>query len=90
MGLLSGMFQINLENYPHSFYQIRERKINATKFLDELKTSLLRYFDQLNQQKYFVRAGMHGCSKLLHACLFCCNYPLFVAKINLYQLVTPW
>jgi hypothetical protein len=51
MGLLSSMFQINLENYPHSFFQIRERKINVTKFLDELKTSLLRYFDQLDQQK---------------------------------------
>jgi hypothetical protein len=25
-------------------------------------------------------SGMHGCSKLLHACLFCCNYLLFVAK----------
>jgi hypothetical protein len=51
MNLLSGMFQINLENYPHSFFQIRERKINVTKFLDELKTSLLRYFEQLDQQK---------------------------------------
>ena len=51
MSLLSGMFQINLENYPHTFFQIRERKINVTKFLDELKTALLRYFDQLDQQK---------------------------------------
>jgi hypothetical protein len=51
MGLLSNTFQINLENYPHTFFQIRERKINVTKFLDELKTALLRYFDQLDQQK---------------------------------------
>ncbi|HEX6426190.1 MAG TPA: RteC domain-containing protein [Niastella sp.] len=51
MGLLSSVFQINLENYPHTFFQIRERKINVTKFLDELKTALLRYFDQLDQQK---------------------------------------
>lgn len=51
MGLLSNTFQINLENYPHTFFQIRERKMNVTKFLDELKTALLRYFDQLDQQK---------------------------------------
>lgn len=51
MGLLSRMFQINLENYAHKFFQIRERKNSPTKFLDELKTSLVRYFDQLDLDK---------------------------------------
>lgn len=49
MNLLSDMLQINLRNYSHTFFQIRERKINSTKFIDELKGGLISYLDQLDK-----------------------------------------
>jgi hypothetical protein len=51
MNLLSDVLQINLRNYSHTFFQIRERKTNGTKFIDELKAGLVRYIDQLDQLK---------------------------------------
>lgn len=51
MDLLSAVFQINLQHYPHTFFQIRERKVNVTKYIDEMKTGLLRYIDQLDKLK---------------------------------------
>ena len=47
MKLLSAVSQIDLQQYSHTFFQIRERKGNPAKFLDELKAALLRYIDQL-------------------------------------------
>jgi hypothetical protein len=49
MNLLSDMLQINLRNYSHTFFQIRERKIKVTKFIDELRSGLISYLDQLDQ-----------------------------------------
>jgi hypothetical protein len=51
MNLLSDVLQVNLRSYSHTFFQIRERKINVTKYLDELKAGLTRYLDQLDQLK---------------------------------------
>ncbi|OQP63792.1 hypothetical protein A3860_22905 [Niastella vici] len=51
MDLLSDVLQVNLRNHSHTFFQIRERKINVTKYLDELKIGLVRYLDQLDQLK---------------------------------------
>lgn len=48
MDLMSDMLQINLRNYSQTFYHIRERKINGTKFIDELKAGLVRYIDKLD------------------------------------------
>jgi hypothetical protein len=51
MNLLSEMLQLNLRNYSQTFYHIRERKINPTKFIEELKADLTRYIGQLGDQK---------------------------------------
>jgi hypothetical protein len=51
MKLLSDVLQVNLRNYSHTFFQIRERKINLTKYLDELKTGLTSYIDQFDELK---------------------------------------
>jgi hypothetical protein len=51
MNLLSDMLQISLRNYAQTFYHIRERKINPTKFTGELKDDLNRYIEQLDNQK---------------------------------------
>jgi hypothetical protein len=50
MNLLSGMLQLNLRNYAQTFYHIRERKINPTKFIEELNAGLIRYIKQLGDQ----------------------------------------
>lgn len=46
MTFLEESLRIDLGKYYDTFIQIQERKINTTKFLDELKTSLLRYIDR--------------------------------------------
>jgi len=51
MDFLSNVLQKDLTNRRRLFFQIRERKGNATKYLDELKTDLIRYMDELDQQK---------------------------------------
>jgi hypothetical protein len=51
MNLLSEALQLNLRNYAQTFYQIRERKINPTKFIQELNAGLTRYIKQLEDQK---------------------------------------
>jgi hypothetical protein len=51
MKLLSDVLQVNLRNYSHTFFQIRERKINPTKFMEELNAGLTRYIKQLGDQK---------------------------------------
>jgi hypothetical protein len=49
MNLLSDVLQINLRNHSHTFFQIRERKINTTKFIDEMKAGFIRYIDQMKE-----------------------------------------
>jgi hypothetical protein len=51
MDFLSTVLQKDLTNRRRLFFQIRERKINVTKYLDELKDDLNRYMDELAQQK---------------------------------------
>jgi hypothetical protein len=51
MNLLSEVLQLNLRNYAQTFYQIRERKINPTKFIEELRSDLTRYIEQLGDYK---------------------------------------
>jgi hypothetical protein len=51
MNLLSEVLQLNLRNYSQTFYHIRERKINSTKFIEELNADLARYIKQLDDQK---------------------------------------
>lgn len=51
MDFLSTVLQKDLTNSRRLFFQIRERKGNATKFLDELKIDLIRYMDELDLQK---------------------------------------
>ncbi len=50
MSFLSEVLQLNLRNFSQTFYQIRERKINTTKFMEELNTGLSRYIAQLADQ----------------------------------------
>jgi hypothetical protein len=42
------LFKIDLGNYYQSFNDIRSRKINTTKFMDTLKSSLVKYMDDLD------------------------------------------
>jgi hypothetical protein len=49
MTLLSAVCGKDLQYYSRIFFQIRERKGNLTKYLDELKTGFIRYVDQLEQ-----------------------------------------
>jgi hypothetical protein len=49
MTFLSTVLQKDLHYYPRLFFQIKERKGNATKYLDELKTGLIRYIDELDE-----------------------------------------
>lgn len=42
------LFNIDLGNYYHSFVEMRSRKINPTKFMDTLKTSLTKYMKDLD------------------------------------------
>jgi hypothetical protein len=49
MHLLSAMFKVNLGKFYDTSIQLRERK-NQTQFLDELKTSLIRYFNQFDKE----------------------------------------
>jgi hypothetical protein len=51
MDFLSTVLQKDLTNRRRLFFQIRERKGNATKYLDELKADLIRYMDELDLQK---------------------------------------
>jgi hypothetical protein len=51
MNFLSEVLRLNLRNYSQTFYHIRERKGNVTKYLDELKTGFVRYVDRLDQLK---------------------------------------
>jgi hypothetical protein len=51
MDFLSTVLQKDLTNRRRLFFQIRERKGNVTKYLDELKADLIRYMDELDQQK---------------------------------------
>lgn len=46
MTFLSETLGVDLQQYYHSFLQIRERKANVTKYLDELKANLLRYIEK--------------------------------------------
>ncbi|WP_207625746.1 RteC domain-containing protein, partial [Niastella populi] len=50
MTFLSTAFQKDLHHYQRLFFQIGERKGKVTKCLDELKTGLIRYLDQLDDQ----------------------------------------
>jgi hypothetical protein len=50
MTFLSTVLQKDLHHYGRLFFQIQERKGNVTKYLDELKTGLARYIDQLDDQ----------------------------------------
>tara|TARA_R110002050_G_scaffold192314_4_gene327269 strand:- start:396 stop:1160 length:765 start_codon:yes stop_codon:yes gene_type:complete len=43
-----GLFNTDLGNYYQSFNDIRNRKINRTKFMDKLKTSLVNYMHELD------------------------------------------
>jgi hypothetical protein len=51
MNLLSEVLQLNLRNYAQTFYQIRERKNNPTKFIEELRADLTRFIEQLGDYK---------------------------------------
>lgn len=51
MDFLSDALQKDLGDRRRLFFQIRERKGKATKYLDELKADLIRYIDDLDQQK---------------------------------------
>lgn len=46
MNFLSDVLKVNLGKYYDAFVQIKERKTNVTKFLDQLKTCLLRYINE--------------------------------------------
>ncbi|WP_205511527.1 RteC domain-containing protein [Longitalea arenae] len=46
MAFLSKVLQIDLEHHQRIYYQIRERKRNLTKYLDELKNGFVRYVDR--------------------------------------------
>jgi hypothetical protein len=48
MHFLSATFKVNLGKFYDTSIQLRERK-NQTQFLDELKTSLIRYFNQFDK-----------------------------------------
>ena len=48
MTFLSAVLCKDLHHYSRLFFQIQERKGNVTKYLDELKTGLVRYVDQLD------------------------------------------
>lgn len=48
MDFLSNALQVNLHKYYDTFVQIREGKINPTKYLDELKNNLAKYIDKEN------------------------------------------
>jgi hypothetical protein len=50
MHFLSEVLQLNLRNFSQTFYHIRERKINPTKFMEELQAGLSRYIAQLADQ----------------------------------------
>jgi hypothetical protein len=50
MGFLSELLKVDLVRYYDTFSQVRERKMNPTKFLDELKNSLLKYMDDLDDK----------------------------------------
>ena len=43
------MFNIDLGDYYHSFVEMRNRKINPTKFLDKLKDKLVQYMNSLDK-----------------------------------------
>ncbi len=43
------MFNIDLGDYYHSFVEMRNRKINPTKFLDKLKDKLIQYMKSLDK-----------------------------------------
>jgi hypothetical protein len=49
MIFLSNVLQKDLPNHTRLFYQIKERKGNSTKFLDELKADFVMYLEQLDQ-----------------------------------------
>jgi hypothetical protein len=51
MAFLADALKVDLKNYSQTFYQIRERKNNVTRFIDELKAGLTRYIEQLGDQK---------------------------------------
>jgi hypothetical protein len=46
MSFLSDALQVNLHKYYDTFVQIRERKTNPTKYIDELKNNLAKYIDK--------------------------------------------
>jgi hypothetical protein len=48
MHFLSTTLQVNLGKFYDASIQLRERK-NPTQFLDELKVSLIRYFNQFEE-----------------------------------------
>jgi hypothetical protein len=50
MTFLSTVLQKDLHHYPRLFFQIQERKGKVTKYIDELKTGLIRYIDQLDDK----------------------------------------
>lgn len=46
---LETLFKIDIGNFYQSFNEIRSRKINTTKFMDTLKSSLLKYMQDLDE-----------------------------------------
>lgn len=52
MQKLSDSFQIDLVDFYDTFRRIRERKKSPAKFLDDLKTSLIKYMEQADNDKY--------------------------------------
>ena len=43
------IFNIDLGNYYHTIIEIRSRKSNVTKFIDKLKESLIKRFDESDE-----------------------------------------
>lgn len=43
------IFKVDLGNYYHTFVEIKSRKINQAKYLDQLKDSLLEYIEKSDE-----------------------------------------